>query len=289
MPDIFTVDVEDWFHILETKDAPDLNSWDSLPSCLERNFRGLLELLAQADVRATLFTLGWVAERFPALLREAAEQGHEIASHGFAHQLVYKLSRTEFAADLRRSKQAIEDAIGVAVHGYRAPGFSITRENLWAFDEIVEAGYSYDSSIFPARHGHGGIPGAPRKPWTIQCATGVLMEFPMSVVDSPVGAQCFFGGGYLRLAPLALTMNMAARLRRQRSRRNLVRPSPRDRCLSPYHAWLCRRCDAFKSYVNLHGTSKKLVTVLHSTTFATMGETACQIALSSKAAHLIVA
>lgn len=280
MPDIFTVDVEDWFHILETRRTPDFESWDSLPSKLEQNFRVLLELLAEQNVKATLFTLGWVAKRFPGLVREAVDQGHEIASHGFSHQIVRGLSPREFRDDIRRAKHELENAGGVAVVGYRAPGFSITRENLWALDEIVEAGYLYDSSVFPARHGHGGIPGAIMRPWAIQCSVGTLTEFPISVVETPMGPQCLFGGGYLRLAPLGLTMRMAERVRKEgRSVIWYIHPREIDpdhpRLPMPLHRY-------FRSYVNLRGTRKKLRKILRSAQFETMGALARQISVTSE-------
>ncbi len=139
-PDVFTIDVEDWFHILEVTGTPDFAIWDSLPARVESNFRALLDLLTASNVRATCFALGWVARRFPKLLREAADLGHDVASHGFGHQIVGDLSRTQFRDDIRAAKAAIEDATGRPVFGYRAPGFSITRDTPWAFDEIIEAG-----------------------------------------------------------------------------------------------------------------------------------------------------
>ena len=276
---IFSVDVEDWFHILETSGTPDLRSWDSLPSRLEQNLRVLLELLAEAGVKATFFTLGWVGKRFPGVLREAAGQGHEIASHGFGHQIVLSLSRLQFREDIRAAKCALEDATGTQVEGYRAPGFSITRENLWAFEEIVEAGYSYDSSIFPARHGHGGIPTAPRRPWVMHCSAGTLTEFPISVVETAAGTQCFFGGGYLRLAPFLVTKRMAARVRGE-GRGVIWYIHPRE--IDPSHPRLPMSLKRqFRSYVNLSGTKNKLRAILRSAEFATMGELARQVTVAA--------
>lgn len=280
MPDIFTIDVEDWFHILDTRQTPDIDYWDSLPSKLEQNFRVLLDLLAEHNVKATLFTLGWVATRFPGLVQEAVNQGHEIASHGFSHRMVHALSPSEFRDDIRRAKQELESASGVAVLGYRAPGFSITRENPWAFNEIVEAGYIYDSSVFPARHGHGGIPGACREPWTIQCSAGTLTEFPISVLDTPIGPQCLFGGGYLRLAPLGLTMRLADHIRRT-GRSVIWYIHPRE--IDPYHPRLPMPIHRhFKSYVNLRGTQKKLRRILCSARFETMGNMVRRISAPPK-------
>jgi polysaccharide deacetylase family protein (PEP-CTERM system associated) len=259
-PDVFTIDVEDWFHILEVTGTPALTAWDSLPTRLEPNFRALLDLLAAYNVRATCFTLGWVANRFSRLLREAADLGHEIASHGYSHQLVSELSRLQFREDIRTAKAAIEDATGRPVCGYRAPGFSITRDMHWAFDEIIEAGYIFDSSIFPAHHGHGGISGAPRS----------LIEFPISVVDTPIGPQCCFGGGYLRLLPLWLVLAMARRVRND-ERGVVWYIHPRE--IDPNHPRLQMSLKRrFKSYVNLRGTTGKLKAILRTGDFVTFSE-----------------
>jgi polysaccharide deacetylase family protein (PEP-CTERM system associated) len=283
MPDIFTIDVEDWFHILETNGTPDLSSWNSLPTRLEQNLGVILELLAASKVRATLFTLGWVAKRFPRLLREAADLGHEIASHGYAHQIVHRLSRTQFREDIRTAKATIEDATGNPVRGYRAPGFSITREILWAFDEIVDAGYSFDSSIFPGKHGHGGILKASRTPSAIRCSAGYLIEFPLTVADTLLGPQCFFGGGYLRLAPLSLVQMMAAKVRSE-GRSVIWYVHPRE--IDPDHPRLAMPLKRrFKSYVNIHGTAAKLKTILESSSFVTMGELAAGFSVPAADLH----
>lgn len=270
VPDVFTIDVEDWFHILEVTGTPDLASWDSHPSRLETNFRVLLELLAAHKVHATCFVLGWVARRFPLLLREAADLGHEIASHGFGHQIVHGISPREFRKDIRSAKAAIEDATGESVLGYRAPGFSITRTTPWAFDEIIEAGYTYDSSVFPDNHGHGGLPGAPRHPYIIHSASGDLIEFPVSIADTVFGPRCCFGGGYLRLTPLWLLLAMAERVRNDR--RGVVwYIHPRE--IDPRHPRLKMSLKRrFKTYINLRGTAGKLKAILRNQRFATFRE-----------------
>jgi polysaccharide deacetylase family protein (PEP-CTERM system associated) len=273
MPDAFTIDVEDWFHILEVSGTPQFAEWDAMPSRLESNFQKLLDLLASHEVKATCFTLGWVARRFPAMLRRAAEQGHEMASHGFGHQVLHVLTREQMREDIRSAKAAIEDATGVLVRGYRAPGFSVTHRTPWVFDEIADAGYSFDSSVFPARHGHGGIPEAPCHPFVISTRHGNLIEFPMSIVKTPLGPFCFFGGGYLRLFPYRLIDTMARRVRR-RGRGVIWYIHPRE--IDPEHPRLqmpSRR--QFRSYVNLRGTSEKLRSVLGSSPqFCTLGEIA---------------
>ena len=271
-PDVFTIDVEDWFHILEVSGTPDISAWNTLPSRLERNFRSLLELLAAWNVRATCFTLGWVADRFPHLLLEAAEQGHDIASHGYSHQLVHRLTPEQFQQDIRKARIAIENATGRPVRGYRAPGFSITADTPWAFEELVKAGYTFDSSVFPASHGHGGMSNVPQNPHVIDCSAGRLVEFPISVANTPLGPKCFFGGGYLRLYPLRLVMAMAKRVRKEG---NGVVWYIHPREIDPDHPRLemplARR---FRSYVNLRTTAEKLKAILQTGTFATFSDLA---------------
>ena len=193
---IFSVDVEDWFHILDVPGLPGMNEWASLPSRVEKNFSKLLDLFSEGNVRVTCFFLGWIAERFPHLVKEAAARGHEIASHGYGHHLVYEQSREGFYDDVRHARLLLEDITGGPVVGYRAPGFSTTDETPWFFDALAEAGYQYDSSVFPAPRSHGGMPEGRRDPHRVNDA---LLEFPISVAEMMGQPVCFFGGGYLRL------------------------------------------------------------------------------------------
>ncbi|MGO9336612.1 MAG: XrtA system polysaccharide deacetylase [Terracidiphilus sp.] len=274
-PDVFTIDVEDWFHILDVAGTPDIAAWDSLPPRVEPNFRALLDLLDSFHVKATCFVLGWVAKRFPGLVREAAERGHDIASHGYGHQIVRGLSRAHFREDIRTAKAVIEDAIGLPVHGYRTPGFSITWETPWAFDEIIRAGYTFDSSVFPTSHGHGGVPGSPRHPYIIHSAAGSLVEYPVSVADTPFGPRCCFGGGYLRLTPLWLMQAMAKRVRGE-GRGVIWYIHPRE--IDPAHPQLQMSFKRrFKSYVNLRGTAAKLRAILQEGRFATLSELTARV------------
>ena len=203
---VFSVDVEDYFHVEAFSDIVPRERWDSYPLRVESNTRRILDLLDHQGVEATFFILGWVAERRPALVREIADRGHEIACHSYWHRLIYKLTRDEFAEDTRRAKDVIEQAAGRAVTGYRAPSYSITRSSLWALDVLVESGFEYDSSIFPIRHDVYGIPDAPRGPFRIDTGSGPLLEYPITTFriggspNLPVG-----GGGYLRLLPFWYT------------------------------------------------------------------------------------
>lgn len=263
------MDVEDWFHILEVEGTPDLAAWSRLESRVERGFERLLSLLAEAQTSVTWFFLGWIAERHPDLVRRAAEAGHEIACHGYAHQLVYTQTPAEFAADIRRAKTILEDAAGQEVSGYRAPGFSITPETPWAFEEIAAAGFRYDSSVFPGPRGHGGLPGAPLAPYLVETPTGPLAELPVSVVALGPHRLCFFGGGYLRITPYPLIHAMT-KLVNLRRRPVVYYVHPRE--LDPAHPRLeMSALRRFKSYVNLSSTESKLRRLVRDQSLTTMG------------------
>jgi len=203
---VFSVDVEDYFHVEAFADVVPRASWDRYPLRVEDNTRRLLDLLDEHGIDATFFILGWVADHCPGLVREIVARGHEVACHSYWHRLVYKLPPEEFRADTRQAKVAIEQAAGCAVTGYRAPSYSITAGSLWALEVLAEEGFEYDSSIFPIRHDVYGIPDAPRAPWRVNTAGGSLLEYPISTfrfagtTNFPVG-----GGGYLRLLPFWYT------------------------------------------------------------------------------------
>jgi polysaccharide deacetylase family protein (PEP-CTERM system associated) len=212
---MFSVDVEDWFHILDLDSVPSLNTWASLPSRVERNFYRILDLLSENRTTATMFFLGWIGERFPQLVAAARAHGHEIASHGYSHRLVYTMTPEEFVEDTRRARGILQDISGDPVWGYRAPGFSVTAQTPWFFECLAEAGHSYDCSIFPAHRRHGGVPTAERAPH-IAFRSGEagrpLIEVPVSVAPVLGRRLCFFGGGYLRLFPTWLIRTMAERV-----------------------------------------------------------------------------
>lgn len=197
-----TVDVEDYFQVSAMAPYVERRSWDDRECRVEANVRRLLTMFASASARATFFTLGWVAQRYPALIRDIVAHGHELASHGHGHQRATEQTPTQFADDVSRAKAVLEDVSGRAVYGYRAPSFSIGASNPWAFDVLLEAGYRYSSSVYPVRHDHYGTPDAPR--FAFPSRPG-LLEIPVSTVqiwgtNLPAG-----GGGYFRLAPYALS------------------------------------------------------------------------------------
>lgn len=198
---VFTVDVEDWFQVSAFDAHVARDQWDTLESRVERNTDRLLQLLSDAGARGTFFTLGWVAEKCPALVRRIADQGHEVASHGYWHQRIPTITETAFRDDVRRAKVALEDAAGAAVTGYRAPSFSLTDDVLWAARVLVEEGYVYDSSRFPiARRGYGTASGD-HTPHVLTTEAGPLNEYPPAVwpvagIKVPVA-----GGGWFRQLP----------------------------------------------------------------------------------------
>lgn len=259
-PSIFSVDVEDWFHILDVPATPPPSAWADLPSRVEANFLRLLDLFDETGTRTTCFFLGWVAARFPALPREAARRGHEVASHGHAHQLVHGQTRDEFLADVTQARQILEDVVGLPVTGYRSPGFSLSERTTWFFEALLQAGYGYDSSVFPAAHGHGGLHTARMDPHWRVYPGGALGEFPISVAEVMGRRQCFFGGGYLRLFPYRLIKTMAARVERE-GRPVVFYVHPRE--VDPDHPRLPMSATRrFKSYVNLRTTEPKVRRIL---------------------------
>lgn len=256
MPSIFTLDVEDWFHILDVPGTPALEEWDRLPSRVEANFRRFLDLCEAWGVEITCFFLGWVAERFPALVREAAARGHEVASHGYAHRLVYEQSPAEFYADALKSRLLLEDILGQPVKGYRGAGFSVTKDTPWFFEELVKAGYEYDTSVFPAVRGHGGLRSNRYGPYQIETPSGPLLEFPITVTEVWGRPLCFCGGGYLRLFPYPLVRRLARRVLGE-GRPVIFYAHPRE--IDPDHPRLAMNLQRrFKSYVGLRGMEGKI-------------------------------
>jgi polysaccharide deacetylase family protein (PEP-CTERM system associated) len=263
-----TIDVEDYFQVSGFDHIVDRARWDDFEPRVEGNTVRLLELLAEAGVRATFFVLGWVARRRPGLVRAIRAAGHEVGCHSYEHRLIYEQTPAEFRADLRRALAVLEDALGEQIHCYRAPSFSITARSLWALDVLVEEGVSVDSSIYPTRHDRYGMPGAPLEPHVLERPAGTLWEFPPPVwrvwgYPLPVG-----GGGYFRLYPYALT------------RQALRAVNAAGRPFAVYlHPWEIDaeqprlrpgRVRAFRHYVNLRRTEGRLVRLLRDFAFDTV-------------------
>jgi polysaccharide deacetylase family protein (PEP-CTERM system associated) len=262
-----TIDVEDYFHVSVFDGVIRREDWDRQPSRVEASTSRLLDLLAAHGVKATCFVLGWVAERFPRLVARIAAEGHEVASHGYWHRLVYRQTPDDFRADLRRAREVIEQASGRSVRGYRAPSFSITTASLWALDVLADEGYAYDASIFPVRHDRYGIPAAPRHLCRVSHDARSLVEAPGSTVRLAGVNVPVAGGGYFRLLPYAWTRWGIAR-------RNRVDQQPAIFYLHPWEIdpdqprLPASRLGRFRHYRNLDRTESRLRQLLTDFRFA---------------------
>ncbi len=201
-----TVDVEDYFQVSAFENAVDRKDWVNQPLRVERNTHLLLDLFDEYNTKATFFVLGWVADRIPSIVKEIADRGHEIACHGYSHRLVYNQTPEEFREETLKSKMVLEDLSQQSIYGYRAASYSITNKSLWALDILVDAGFIYDSSIFPVRHDRYGIPDANKYPHELKTLTGnTIVEFPLTTAQWMGSTVPIAGGGYFRLFPYWLT------------------------------------------------------------------------------------
>ncbi len=200
-----TIDVEDYFQVSAFAPYIRRDEWDARECRVERNVGRILDLLAERQVHATFFTLGWIAERYPQLVRRIVDEGHELASHGYGHERASDLSEAAFTADITRAKGLLEDLSGRAVLGYRAPSFSIGTGNLWAFDVLARTGHRYSSSIYPIRHDHYGMPDSPRFAYRVGSIGSGLLEVPVTTLRLLNRNLPSSGGGYFRLLPYALS------------------------------------------------------------------------------------
>lgn len=212
-----SVDVEDWFQVGAFENVIDRADWPSIALRVEANVEAILELFDEAGVKATFFTLGWVAERQPALMRKIAEAGHEIASHGYDHARVFTFDRGEFAEDIRKARAILEDTSGQKVTGYRAPSFSIDARNPWAFEELAEQGYTYSSSVAPIAHDHYGWPEAPRFAFH-PVASSDLLEVPVTTAMLGGKRVAAGGGGFFRVLPYSFSRWAIAQVNREEQR-----------------------------------------------------------------------
>lgn len=265
-----TVDVEEHFQVSAFERVVPRADWELHGSRVEANTERLLDLFDDSGVRATFFVLGWVGKRHPGLVRTIAQRGHEVASHGMSHRLVYEQTPEAFRAETLQSKKLLEDAAGAAVEGYRAASFSIGYRNLWALDILAEAGMSYDSSLFPVVHDRYGVPGAPRRIHRVETPSGaVLIEIPPSTVPIAGATLPVAGGGYLRLYPKWLTAWAISRL-------NDVEGMPANLYVHPWEVDPEQpRMDGpalsrFRHYVNLRTTAPKLRDLTRRFRFGTM-------------------
>ena len=270
MLNALTIDVEDYFQVEAFARQIDPKTWDSYPRRVEKNTDRILALLEEREVRATFFILGWVAERCPDLVKRIQGLGHEIGCHSYGHQAIYNGTYEDFARDLRRAKDVLENITGRALKSYRAPSFSITSRTLWALGVLAEEGFEYDSSIFPIAHDLYGIPDAPRFPYVkVLDSEHVIKEFPPSTLrfcgkNFPIG-----GGGYLRLLPYGWTASAIHRLNEVEKQPVMVYFHPWE--IDPQQpriaaTWRSR----FRHYQNLASTEKKLLKLFKNFSFSTM-------------------
>jgi polysaccharide deacetylase family protein (PEP-CTERM system associated) len=284
MINAMTVDVEDYFHVAALADSIPRSSWDHMEYRAEASTRRLLRVFEEAQVKATFFVLGWVARRSPGLVREIQAAGHEIASHGWSHKLVFNQTQQEFRQETRDSKALLEDITGAPIQGYRASTYSITRRSLWALDILCELGFRYDSSIFPIRHDVYGIPDAPTRPGVVAAPSGGnIVEFPMSTARLAGMKLPVSGGGYFRLLPYWLT-RAGLRSLNQREQRPFVfylHPWEVDPEQPVVKARLLSR---LRHYTNLARTEQRLRRLMSEFRFAPVGTVLSELGLLPRAA-----
>ena len=256
-----TVDVEDYFQVGAFEHDIDRNDWDILECRIERNMDIILKMFDDHSVKATFFTLGWIAQRYPKMIRKIVDNGHELASHGMNHRRVSDQSRDEFFLDAQMSRHMLEDIGECQVKGYRAPSFSIGEKNLWALDALLEAGYKYSSSIYPIKHDHYGMPSAPRFAFSPMDEQDFL-EMPVTTVNFLGRKVPCGGGGYFRLLPYFIS---SLAMRR-------VNTKDKEACIFYFHPWeidpeqprqsQASRKSKFRHYTNLDVMERKLRKVL---------------------------
>jgi polysaccharide deacetylase family protein (PEP-CTERM system associated) len=272
MPEIanaLTVDVEDYFQVSAFAPYIKRADWERIPCRVERNVETILSLFAESGARATFFTLGWIAERYPGLVKSIVAQGHELASHGYGHLRIQEQTPAEFTQDISRAKALLEDLSGTEVKGYRAPSFSIGQRTLWAFERIAQAGYRYSSSVYPVRHDLYGMPDAPRFAYRPRAD---LLEIPVTTAavlkrNLPAG-----GGGYFRLLPYAVSRTLLRRVNEMDARPGIFY----------FHPWEIDPAQPrvsgtgikarFRHYVNLRRTEPRLRRLLRDFRWRRMDE-----------------
>jgi polysaccharide deacetylase family protein (PEP-CTERM system associated) len=267
-----TVDVEDYFHVSAFANNVNKKDWDFFEPRIEGNTHRLLDIFSHYGARATFFVLGWVAERYPQLVKEIVARGHEVACHGYDHQLIYEQTPEQFRSETVRALRILEDMSGVPIYGYRAASFSITEKSLWALDILAETGFTYDSSIFPVRHDLYGAPGAPHLPHRLKTPSGHdLVEFPLSTVKVFRQRVPISGGGYFRLYPYRWSRAAFRRINRSSHQPFVFYVHPWE--IDPDQpsmktTWLSR----FRHYNNLEKCEYRLRRLLADFEFGTMRE-----------------
>lgn len=270
---ILTFDIEEWFHILDNASTKTEKEWSNFEPRIHRNMEIIYGILDETEVRATFFVVGWMAERYPEVIREIAKRGYQIGSHTHLHQLVYEQDRSTFFKDVERSIKTIEDCTGEKVTSFRAPGFSIMEQNKWAFEVLYELGITTDSSVFPASRAHGGLPAyGTASPSLLEYNGATLWEFPINTQTVLGKPLIFSGGGYFRLLPYAFIKNCS-----KKSDYIMTYFHPRD---FDYEQPLIDGLSVarrFKSYVGLKSCEPKLKKWIRDFEFIDLGRAIDQI------------
>jgi polysaccharide deacetylase family protein (PEP-CTERM system associated) len=250
-----TIDVEDYFQVSAFSEKIKRNDWDSIECRVEKNIDYILGMLDSRKIKATFFTLGWIAERYPEMIKKIISEGHELASHGYEHQRVTELSRESFYQDVSRAKGLLEDVGGEKIHGYRAPSFSINESNLWAMEILLKTGHRYSSSIYPVKHDHYGSPEAPRFPYKVHSE---LLEIPPTTIrffNHNIPAS---GGGYFRLLPYSISKWMLSQVNNKEGKSAVFYFHPWEIDKNQPEVKGLSIKDSFRHYVNIKKMEKKL-------------------------------
>jgi polysaccharide deacetylase family protein (PEP-CTERM system associated) len=283
----FTVDVEDYFHVAALSSRISRADWDDISPRVEKNTQLVLDVLDEAAVKGTFFVLGWVAERFPSLVKDIHSRGHEVACHGYSHKLVYEQTPSEFREETIRAKGILEDLVGHEINGYRAASYSITKKSYWAFDTLLEAGFSYDSSVFPIAHDRYGDRTAPRFPYKVDVnGCGSLIEFPLSTWKIRGLRIPIAGGGYFRIFPYTMTKAGLRSINTQERRPFIFYLHPWE--LDPGQPKVkVSVLSTFRHYRNLHRTEHRLRNLLKDFSFTTVSDVLSALPATSMVRQVI--
>ena len=271
MLNALTVDVEDYYHVSAFEPYLSDREWGYMPSRIEGNMMRILEILDIYGVKATFFVLGWIAERNPSLIRDIHKEGHEIACHGYAHRLAYKMTPDEFRMDVRKAKSVIEDSIGADIRGFRATSFSFVENSLWALDILIEEGFLYDSSIFPIRHDRYGISHWQRFPHIISRSKGNIYELPPSTMRMFKNNFPIAGGAYLRFLPLGLIAWGIRRINKVESQPAVIYIHPWE-IDSKQPRFKVKRLTGIRHYARLGKVEEKIKNILGQFKFGRISE-----------------
>lgn len=267
-----TVDVEDYFHVAAFADVISVSDWDKCECRVEKNTDDLLALFDEKGIKITFFVLGWVAERYPQIVKKIVEQGHELASHGYSHQLIYKQDSEVFKEETLKSKILLEDISGLQVKGYRAASYSITDNSLWALDILSELGFEWDSSIFPIRHDNYGMPNSPEAPYLIQTRHGLLKELPLTTAKVFGLSIPAAGGGYFRQYPYFLSRYLFKRASLNQTKPQIFYLHPWE--VDPFQPRVegASLFSRFRHYTNLKRCMPRLSRMIDDFEFSTISE-----------------